>query len=457
MYFTIMKQQLLSYEEGDLKEEGITLSPEELSAQQKLYEESWNEFELEQFNDEIFRLLLDEPFFSEFSLRLLKFPSSKIPTAAVGFSKASRTFFLMYNPKFIAQLIRTERKGIFIHEFLHLCLDHLTLRSGNHLVDEHNFKIINAGMDCAINSMPILSRILPYGKLIDWGPPRGKDYMFPWMPGKGMMEKALPEQAYEYYVDFIKKNAIPVSGPGAGGELCDDHGVGDPVDGPESILAREKIFNSIKEAARKAEEIKKQTGDHSKGWGSISEAMAATIIELVKSQPPSPEEMLKHFLDSIGRGAPKPTWSKQNRRLPGLRPKRRFKKMPNVAICVDQSGSVDDTMLGYFFHILLKYSSVFDFTYVPFDSNVYKDTIYKVGKYKKPKQQRELCGGTDFNAPTAYVNQQTEYDGMIICTDMYAPLPIPCRVPRLWFTNTEGKQYFEQQGCREPIIALSGL
>lgn len=427
----------------------------QLEEQKKIYEEKWGDYELEQLNEEIFRLLMDEPFFAEFSLRLLKFPSTQVPTAAVGFSKATKSFYLLYNPKFLIQLTRLERKSIFIHEFMHLCLDHLTYRKDNHNVDSLNWKIVNAGMDCAINSMPMLARILPHGKLIDWGPKEGSQYFNLWLPGRmtGRMAEAKPEQSMEYYIDFIKENSVPVSS----GNLLDDHAFGDIPSGPESVLGREKIFNSIKEAIRKAEEIKRKSGDHAKGWGSVSESMAARMIELIKSHPPSPEEILKHFLDSIGRGDPKNTWTKQNRRLPGLRPKRKFKKMPNVAICVDQSGSVDDTMLGYFFHILLKYASKFEFTYIPFDSNVYKDIIYKINKYKKPKFERELTGGTDFNAPTDYVNLHPEFDGMIIATDMYAPLPIPCRVPRLWFTNRQGKDYFLQQGCREPIMALAGI
>lgn len=443
-------------EQNDLLEKSPPqMTPEEFKLQKDIYEETWSDFELEQLNDEIFRLLLDEPFFAEFSLGLLKYPSHSIPTAGVGFSRARKCFYLIYNPKFLIQLTRLERKSIFIHEFMHLCLDHLTYRRDNHDLSSKNWMIVNCGMDCAINSMPMLSRILPDDKLIDWGPPRGKDYIKLWMPGKGMMEKALPEQATEYYIDFIKKNAVPTDG--SAGQLLDDHSVGDEPTGPESDFAREKVFGSIKEAIRKAEEVKKSTNNHTKGWGSVSEAMAAKMIELVKSQPPSPVEILKNFLDSVGRGEPKSTWTKQNRRNPGLRPRRRFKKLPNIAIAVDQSGSVDDRMLGHFFDILKKYAGFFDFTYIPFDCNVYKDTISKLGKYKKPKFERELSGGTDFNAPTEYVNSHREFDGLIICTDMLAPLPIHSRVPRLWFTNVEGKVYFTGLGCREPIIGLSGL
>ena len=442
----------------------VEVPPSNEIEENKIYDiqkelEKFSSFELEQFNDEIFRLLLDEPFFAEFSLHLLKYPSTSIPTAAVGFSRAAKSFYLIYNPNFLRQLDHFERKTIFIHEFCHLCLDHLTFRSQNHGFREVNnsiHRIINGGMDCAINSMPMVAKVIPRNKLILWdsGPDAGKKtYFNPWMPGEGSMKDALPEQSTEYYIDFIKSRAIDTSSY----DEMDDHGFGDPMEGPESVIAKEKIINSIKSAIRKAEEIKNKSGNHQKGWGSISEAMAKQIIELAKSHPPSPEEVLKHFLDSIGRGSPKSTWTKQNRRLPGQRPRRKYKLLPNVVIAVDQSGSVSDEMLGYFFDILNKYSSKFEFTYVPFDTAVYKDTVSKLGKYKKSKKERELCGGTDFNAPTAYVNTNRQYDGLIICTDMYAPLPVRSRVPRLWFTNVEGQEYFRNQGCQEPIIALKNL
>ena len=55
-------------------------------------------------------------------------------------------------------------------------------------------------------------------------------------------------------------------------------------------------------------------------------------------------------------------------------------------------------------------------------------------------------GGTDFNAPTKWVNTRTsEFDGLIVLTDMEAPKPVACKVPRLWGTDPRGAQrpYFQ--------------
>jgi hypothetical protein len=46
-------------------------------------------------------------------------------------------------------------------------------------------------------------------------------------------------------------------------------------------------------------------------------------------------------------------------------------------------------------------------------------------------------GGTDFDAPTKYVNEAGIFDAHIVLTDMQAPKPIPSRVPRMWMTTED--------------------
>jgi hypothetical protein len=53
----------------------------------------------------------------------------------------------------------------------------------------------------------------------------------------------------------------------------------------------------------------------------------------------------------------------------------------------------------------------------------------------KPDPMRVRSGGTDFEAPTRWVNdpkRRGEYDGMIIVTDGIAPKPSNSRVKRGW-------------------------
>jgi hypothetical protein len=58
--------------------------------------------------------------------------------------------------------------------------------------------------------------------------------------------------------------------------------------------------------------------------------------------------------------------------------------------------------------------------------------IWKKGSRHKAK--RFLNGGTDFNAPTKWVNENS-FDGHIVLTDMCAPAPIASRCQRMWMTD----------------------
>ncbi len=79
-----------------------------------------------------------------------------------------------------------------------------------------------------------------------------------------------------------------------------------------------------------------------------------------------------------------------------------------------------------------------------------KEFVWKKGK--KVKAERVLNGGTDFNAPTEYVNEQG-FDGHIILTDLEAPKPIPSKCQRMWMTTKAGAErpYFQ---TNERVIAI---
>ena len=70
--------------------------------------------------------------------------------------------------------------------------------------------------------------------------------------------------------------------------------------------------------------------------------------------------------------------------------------------------------------------------------------VYEWQKGKKINAQRVMSGGTDFNAPTEYVNQHG-FDGHIVLTDMAAPKPIASLCQRMWMTtrNCLRYQYFQ--------------
>ena len=110
--------------------------------------------------------------------------------------------------------------------------------------------------------------------------------------------------------------------------------------------------------------------------------------------------------------------------------------MANIAVSIDQSGSVSDQMLSMFFAELNELSSIASFTVIPFDTRVDESKVYEWRKGQNRKMERVLHGGTCFDAPTEYVNK-LNFDGHIILTDMEAPKPKPSKCQRMWMTTKD--------------------
>ena len=66
------------------------------------------------------------------------------------------------------------------------------------------------------------------------------------------------------------------------------------------------------------------------------------------------------------------------------------------------------------------------------------------------------CGGTDFRAPTEYVNERKEFDALIVLTDLCAPAPGSCRVKRMWLTNEANAERpaFDPKSVNERLLVV---
>ena len=141
-----------------------------------------------------------------------------------------------------------------------------------------------------------------------------------------------------------------------------------------------------------------------------------------------------------------------NRRYAYIHPGRKVNRQAKIAISVDQSGSVDNNMLAAFFTELNKLSSLAEFTVIPFDTDVGEDKVFVWKKGETRKWERVMCGGTCFDAPTAYVNDR-DFDGHIVLTDLCAPKPKASRCQRMWMTTAYYAKhpYFQ---TNERVIAI---
>ena len=406
------------------------------------------------------RLLSDEPFFAALSRRIDKRASTSIPTAGVMVTEEGR-WEMVYNPEFFAKI--TEEcgntkenadnpyrwvRGILMHEFYHLIYGHCTTRSP----EGGMTKTWNIAMDLAINT-----------HIPDELPPLAC------IPGRSVFAKLEPGLTAEAYYKLILEEtegkdseqgqggqgegegedgqAGSGEGEGEGGsssggmgdfEPLDDHsGWGEAGEGDEGTnqqIAQERLKDMVKKAAEEA---------NNRGWGSVSAGMKKTIMESITTKVDW-RKVLRSFVKASQKASRRSTVKRINRRFPYIHAGKRAERVARVAVSIDQSGSVSDSMLAAFFSELEALAKYAEFVVVPFDTRVDEDLVFTWKKGQNRPWERVMYGGTCFDAPTKYVNDQ-KLDGHIVLTDMCAPKPIPSKCKRMWMTDSYGatQPYFK--------------
>ena len=396
-----------------------------------------------------YRLLMDEPFFAALSRKIEKRADSSIPTAGVRVDPDSAQFEMIYNPDFFASLPEEQVRGVLKHEFYHLIFEHVTSRKPEGVPH----RAWNIAADLAINSH--LQGELPEMAC---------------MPGVGPFEDLPLHQTAEWYLanlpqkdegegegDSSESGEGDASGESAGdgqpsagnpGSFDDHSGWDDNADSPQqqaaNQMAKERLKNAMKEAAKEASQS-------AKGWGSVSGAVKEDILKRLESKVDW-RKVLRYFIKTSQRASRRSSVKRINKRYAYIHPGKKVQRQAKIAIAIDQSGSVSDEMLSAFFGELNGLAKLAEFTVVPFDTSVDENKVYVWKKGKQQKAERVLCGGTCFDAPTAYVNSQN-FDGVIILTDMEAPKPKACKAQRMWMTDARGasRPYFK---TNEKVIAI---
>ena len=384
-------------------------------------------------NIHVYRYLQNEPFYAAISRRVDKQASNAIPTAGVKVNKASKQFEMLYNPAFFESLTDAEKTAVLRHEFDHLVYDHVTGR----LPAEGMTKLWNIATDLAINS-----HIADIPKIAC-------------IPGVGQFAHLPKGRAAEFYFDELKKgqeqnkDKDKSQGKGKG-----EKGEGEPSDGSSSSSGDglpdtfdshdgwsaqdEDMDNTSNEIAKeRLKEAIKDAAEHcakSGSWGSISVEQRKRIMESLETTVDW-RKMLRYFVKVSQRCDKSSTVRRINKRFPRIHAGKKVNRVANIAISIDQSGSVSDSMLALFFSELNNLANIATFTVVPFDTVVNDSLVYEWKKGKKQAWDRVMCGGTDFNAPTKWVNAQNKFDGHIVLTDMCAPKPVSSICPRMWMTD----------------------
>jgi predicted metal-dependent peptidase len=307
-------------------------------------------------------------------------------------------------------------------------------------------KLWNVATDLAINSH---LHNLPEGGLI---------------PGEGPFEDLPRGESAEWYLANMPDFDQGQDGEGgeqqgsggrsgeSGSNPGDSQGIPDSLDdhsgwGKCSKEVKEMAKERLKETVKKAAE----EASRSNGWGSVSSKVRSDVMKMFETKIDW-RKVLRYFVKSSQKADRSSSIKRINRRYAYIHPGRKSNRIARVAVSIDQSGSVSDNMLGMFFAELAKLSQIAEFVVVPFDTQVDENLVYTWKKGEKRKVERLMCGGTDFNAPTEYVNKQG-FDGHIVLTDLCAPKPKPSKCQRMWMTTPEhaSRPYFSTS---ERIVSI---
>ena len=381
-------------------------------------------------NEHTYRLLESEPFFASLSRRINKKMTKAIPTAGVRITEDGQ-FEMVYNPEFFEKLSQKERSGVLKHEFYHLIFEHVTGR----LPSEGMSKMWNIATDLAINS-----------HLMDELPEAGC------FPSREPFQDYPVGQSAEFYFKMLKEDEQfqPKDGDGEEGDgqgegqggsgnglpdSLDDHsGWGGESDMDEQTkqAMREVAEQRLKEAMKDAVDEINSSG---RGWGSVGASTRKAIQDFITPKVDW-RKVLRYFIKTSQRSNKRSTPRRINKRFPYIHSGKRVTRQAKIAISIDQSGSVGDDMLALFFSELSALAKYATFTIIPFDTDVDESKVWVWKKGKKHTFERVLCGGTNFDAPTQYVNERN-FDGHIILTDLEAPKPRPSKCQRMWATTPE--------------------
>jgi len=403
-------------------------------------------------NIHVARLLMKEPFFAALSRRIDKRASTALPTAGVRVNPETAQFEMLYNPSFFAKMTDDERTDVLKHEFYHIIFEHVT---GDRFkpfadMDRGEQRAHNIAMDLAINShLPNLPEgcckpgiepfaNLPAGKTAEWylaNLPENEN------EGEGGGEGEGEGEGQGNGQDNGQGNGQG-QGEGQGNGQFDDHSMWGG-DAEANDIAKERLKDVLKKASEEASK--------SGGWGYVPGDIRKEIIERLATKIDW-RKVLRYFIKTSQRSDRQSTVKRINRRYPYIHPGKKVRRQAKIAISIDQSGSVDDSMLSMFFAELNKLADLAEFTVIPFDTRVAEDKIYVWKKGEKRRRERVMCGGTCFNAPTKYVNDHG-FDGHIVLTDLMAPKPIASKCQRMWMTTKyyAERPYFQTS---ERVIAV---
>ena len=360
-------------------------------------------------------LLILHPFYGNLALRLkLVNADAWCPTAATD----GRNFF--YNTKFIERLPDNQLLFLFGHELLHVVYDHLARNDGRQPVLSNiaadycvNGDLIQNKVGTAIDVVPILHNTKYYG----WSFERVYDDLYE-KAEKNMID--LDEMMDQILDEHLDADGQGGSGDAEGEQELDKNG--NPVSKSKPNLSdseRRKIKDEMKEAVLNAAQA---------AGGSSAGNIPAGIKRLIEqwTQPKMDwRELLQQQIQSTIKNDF--TFSRPNRRswhidavLPGMD----FDEKIDIALCIDMSGSISNTMIKDFFSEVKGITDMYEDYRIQiwtFDTEVYGYKVFDPTNIDELIDYEPMGGGgTDFDVNWKFMkDNEIEPKKLIMFTDGY--------------------------------------
>ena len=389
------------------------------------------------------KLLLAEPFYGHFMMGLPKEISTQTETAAVALMNR-QNIKLIVNADFWSKLSEEHRYGLIKHEMLHIVLKHLFI-----MKNYPNKTLFNIAADLVVNQY-IAKAQLPTGGIV-------LDNFAYLQPMYGITLERDKDVGYYYrQLDKTMKqkprmtfaDAVDDLGPSEKGGHAQLR-IKELLDGENEALQRHKFweeFEKMTEGERKiaeyqANRIIKQTAERVKhkyrNYGNLPAGLAEKLAEILKDMEPkfNWRRVLRLFATSSNSSYIKNTIRRPSRRygtVPGIKIKRRNR----LLVAIDTSGSIQqEELLEFFSEIYFIWRQGAEIQIVECDTHIHKTYNYK----GTPPVEVHGRGGTSFEAPMIYGNQEYRPDALIYFTDGYASVPknLP-RFPVLWIISSNG-------------------
>ena len=372
----------------------------------------------------------DNQFIYTFITQIQIRPVSDIPTLGISLNKQTGCVTMYYNPIFIAFFATKGKEYLqffIMHEILHISfsffsrcenVEDLIGKLKDKFSEQAIFRLKNIAHDLAINCIikQDLLASVDNEALIGCFPTMGFFKNFP---------NFLPMEEYFRRLAMNKEIQENMSGKYW---VIDEHGFLNDIEGL-SDAERLILKNEIREITQKAISAQKSHGNETHQYLKKLEALIG---------PPkiNAEEVLRFFVERTISVYRKPSIRKINKKVPYVLPGKNKTKSSKLALCVDQSGSVDDQLLVKVLKVCERFCEETHVDLIPFDcGDIIEANIRHYTPGTRFVYERVQQGGTDFNKPTNYVNDNGTYDGMIIFTDLEAPRPTGCSVERVWITS----------------------